>query len=135
MVHEADLLAATTTAHAQEISERGRAVAREMWLGRLTQAAKLQELLAETIGATAENISEQARPYVQPGSADRLASVLLRIEGAVAVLAQLGGPEPPEAVRRILQRGRQGGTSLHAALGLSAIADLLKDDESFKPPP
>jgi hypothetical protein len=139
MGREAQLLEATRTAHKQEMAERQHALNSEIWLRRLTQVARLQDLLGRTIEAARERIAVQTRPYVEPDSLDRLPIVLIQTEGALAVLTQLGGPEPPEALRRLLKQGRQGGTSLHdiardAVVALSSVTDLLDTDDSFKSP-
>ncbi|HEX3518427.1 MAG TPA: hypothetical protein VHT29_05280 [Solirubrobacteraceae bacterium] len=139
MNHEAQLLDATTTAHEQEMAERKHALESEMWLRRLTQVARLQDLLGKAIEAARERIAIQHRPYVEPDSLDPLPIVLLQIEGALTILTTLGGPDPPEPLRNLLKDGRHGGTSLHdvaryAVNALSAIADSLEADDCFKSP-
>jgi hypothetical protein len=47
MTREVQVLEATRTAHEQEMAERERALARQLWLQRLTQLGKLQDLLWE----------------------------------------------------------------------------------------
>lgn len=60
MSQEAQLLEATTTAHEQEMAERADALARELWLQRLTQLGKVQELLGEAVRLLKPRIQRSA---------------------------------------------------------------------------
>jgi hypothetical protein len=75
------LLEATITAHEQEMAERADALARELWLQRLTQLGKVQELLGEAVEAAHSEIRkrELGSPAIMRIGSTLLSSALLRV--------------------------------------------------------
>lgn len=110
MAHEIQLLEATKTAQEREIAERQKVLAREMWLERLRQLGKVQDLLWEAADIGRREI-DNPPPQIagQPGTWTRLTGVLLRVEAALVSLEQLGGPALPD-MRQTVMNCRQIGT-------------------------
>lgn len=124
MAREAQLLEVTRTAHAQEMAERNRALERELWLQRLAQLGKLQDLLWEAADIGRLEISSPPeRIEGQPGSWTRLTGVLLRIEGALVNLELLGGPSLSE-IKQMAGNCRQVG--VHPGLVVSETMSALQ---------
>lgn len=110
MAHEMQLLEATKTAQEQEMAERQTVLAKEMWLERLRQLGKLQDLLWEAADIGRREI-DNPPPQIagQLGTWTRLTGVLLRVEAALVSLEQLGGPVLPD-MRQMVMNCRQIGT-------------------------
>ncbi len=142
MAVEGRLLQAVSAAHEQEMQERQHAVERELWVQRLIQLGRVQELLGNVVDTTGMTIAlrEGAGRSMTVGLGDtRVSSALLRAEIGVAILAQLGGPSLPEFAKAA-EHGRMVGTSLHeigaeAARALNEIRSLAQSDPSLRPAP
>jgi hypothetical protein len=110
MAREEQLLEATRTAQAQEMAERQEVLAREMWLERIRQLGKLQDLLWEAADIGRHEIDNPPpRIAGQSGTWTRLTGVLLRVEAALVSLERLGGPALPE-MKQMVMNCRQIGT-------------------------
>jgi hypothetical protein len=140
MSREAQLLEATTAAHEQEMVARADALARELWLQRLTQLGKVQELLGEAVEAAHSEIGKRqlGSPAIVGIGSTQLSSALLRVEAALVILARLGGPVLPE-VRNMAEKGRNAGASRHeveadAVRAIAATRFLAETDERFGMP-
>jgi len=139
MAREAQLLEATRAAHAQEMAERERALERELWLQRLAQLAKLQDLLWEAADVGRLEISTPPeRIEGQVGTWTRLTGVLVRVEAALVSLEALGGPLLPE-IRRMAIDCRQigvhpGKVVSETMSALQITLHLAESDPTFKAP-
>jgi hypothetical protein len=139
MASEERLLEATNASHEQEMQDRYNAVEREMWVERLTQLGRVQELLGNVVDTTGTTIAlreEAGRPMTVGIGDTRVSCALLRAEVGVAILAQLGGPSLPEFAQAA-ERGRVAGTSLHeveavAAATLNTVRALAQSDPTFR---
>jgi len=134
------LLAATVSAHQQEMAERQRAYDRELWLQRLTQLGNVQDLLGEVLDSThAELHGRGFRAPTNIGlSATQLASAVLNAEAAIVILGRLGGPVLAE-VLSLLGKGRIASTSLQEFVAdvtrsLAAVRALVETEQSLGPP-
>jgi len=126
------------TAHREEMAERARALEAELVGRRLAQLERVSEVLLELVDVTqAEYV---APPYqLEPGKTlTRVPALLIRVQGAVAILAHLGGPELVNAKQlgRSAYRGRDllpqvRGVAIDA---LSEIETLARNDPSLKLP-
>lgn len=139
MTREAQLLEATRTAHEQEITERQRAHERELWLERLRQIGRVQELLAETSDIARHEIEHPPEKVArQFGTWTRTTSGLTRVEAALVILEKLGGPKMPE-VRQVTSTLRMMNTPPQRIVGemmgeLAKSIGLAESDESFREP-
>jgi hypothetical protein len=139
MDREGQLLTATVTAHDREMAERERALERELWLQRLTQLGKVQDIVKETADiARYEVTNRPERIEGGIGTWTRVTGGLLRLEAAIVVLERLGGPELPE-MRQTARDGRRMGNPPGPVVGamMDALARLLhlsEQDASFQPP-
>jgi hypothetical protein len=137
MAREEQLLEATRVAHEQEMSERRRALERELWLQRLTQLGKLQDLLWEAADIGRSEIANPPpRIEGQPGTWTRLTGVLLRIEAALVSLESLGGPALPE-IRQMAANCRQprvhpGQVVSETMSALDRTVHFSENDASFR---
>lgn len=139
MDREAQLLEITRAAHEQEMAERARALDRELWLQRLTQLGKLQDLLWEAADIARTEISNPPpRIAGQPGSWTRLTGVLLRVEGAVVILELLDGPplsEIKQMAGNCRQIGVHPGQVVSETMGaLERTLHLSENDAKFTAP-
>jgi hypothetical protein len=136
MTREARLLEATQTAHEREMEERRRAHQREMWLERLRQVGRVQELLAETSDIARHEIEHPPEKVaLQFGTWTRTTSGLTRVEAALVILEKLGGPAMPEA-RQLTSTLRMMNTPPQRIVGdtmgeLARSIALAENDESF----
>jgi hypothetical protein len=139
MDREAQLLRATITAHSEEMAERRGALERELWLERLRQLGKLQDLLWEAADIGRFEIENPPQQIAgQPGSWTRLTGVLLRVEAAVTSLERLEGPEL-STIRQMTANCRQIGTPpgqvvSEAMSGLQVTLHLAESDPNFRSP-
>lgn len=139
MSREEQLLEATRTAHEQEMAERKRALERDLWVQRLTQLGKVQDLVKETADIARDEIADPP-PKIDGGIGTwtRLTGALLRVEAALVILERLGGPTLPEMKRKV-KEGRRMNTHPSQIVGdmmdiLGRLLDLSVEDESFKEP-
>jgi hypothetical protein len=119
---------------------RADALACELWLRRLTQLGKVQELLGEAVEAARSEIGkrELSSPAIVGVGSTQLSSALLRVEAALVILSRLGGPELPE-IRNMAEKGRDAGASLHevesnAVRAIAATRFLAETDDCFARP-
>ena len=139
MVRQAQLIDATTEAHDQEMVEREKALERELWIQRLTQLGKLQDLLWEAADiARIEVSTPPERIPGQPGSWTRLTGVLLRIEAALVSLELLDGPSLPE-IKKVATECRQmhthpGKVVSETMSALERTLHLAENDTKFRAP-
>lgn len=139
MTREAQLLEATRTAHEQEMTERRRAQERELRLERLRQLGRVQELLAVTSDIARHEIEHPPEKVAQQfGTWTRTTSGLARIEAALVILEQLGGPALPD-VRQLTSALRMMNTPPQRIVGdmMGALAQsiaLAENDESLREP-
>jgi hypothetical protein len=140
MNRAAQLLQATITAHEREMAERAEALARELWLQRLTQLGKVQELLGDAVEAARSEIGrrEAGSPMIASIGSTLLSSALLRVEAAVVILTRLGGPALPD-IRQMTEKGRDAGASLYeveaeAVRAIAATRFLAETDDKFRRP-
>jgi hypothetical protein len=139
MDREAQLLQATTTAHEQEMGERRHALERELWLERLRQLGKLQDLLWEAADVGRHEIEAPPQQIAgQPGSWTRLTGVLLRLEAAVVSLELIDGPDLAK-VRQMAIECRQirtppGKVVSETMSALQVTLHLAENDPKFRPP-
>lgn len=142
MASEGQLLQAVSAAHEQEMEERQRAIERELWVQRLIQLGRVQELLGNVVDTTGMTIALRegaGRPMTVGLGDTRVSSALLRAEIGVAILAHLGGPSLSEFAKAA-EHGRVVGTSLHeieaeAARALNEVRSLAQSDPSLRPAP
>lgn len=139
MSREGQLLDATQAAHQQEMSERQRALASELWLQRLTQLGRVNELLGETADiARIEIANPPAKVAGGLGSWTRVTGALVRVEAALIILEQLGGPSLGDIkqmtidLRRMNTRQELVVTETMGAL--DRIKYLAQEHASFKSP-
>lgn len=139
MAREAQLLEATRAAHEQEMIERQRALDRELWLQRLAQLGKLQDLLWEAADIGRSEIANPPERIAgQPGTWTRLTGVLLRIEAALVSLELLGGPALPK-IKQMAANCRQprippGKVVSETMSALERTVHLSESDADFRPP-
>jgi hypothetical protein len=140
MNRAAQLLQATITAHEREMAERAEALARELWLQRLTQLGKVQELLGDAVEAARSEIGrrEVGSPMIAGIGSTLLSSALLRVDAAVVILTRLGGPALPD-IRQMAEKGRDAGASLYeveaeAVRAIAATRFLAETDDMFRRP-
>jgi hypothetical protein len=139
MAQEERLLAAHAEAQKQEMVERERTFQRELWLQRLAQLGRLQDLLWEA-GDVARMEISAAPPRIegQPGSWTRLTGVLLRVEAALVSLELLDGPELSK-IRQMAGNCRNIGVHPGQVVSetMSALSETLRlseNDPRFRPP-
>jgi hypothetical protein len=85
------LLEAIQSAHRKEMEERGHALARELWLQRLTQLGRVQELAGEAADIARLEIAKPP-PSSGIGTWTRMPGALRRLKAALEILELLGGP-------------------------------------------
>lgn len=121
------------------MADRERALERELWLQRLTQLGKVQDLLWEAADIGRSEIgSPPERIEGQPGTWTRLTGVLLRIEAALVSLELLGGPALPE-VRQMAANCRKprihpGQVVSETMSALDRTVHLSENDVGFRSP-
>lgn len=139
MSRERQLLEATKVAQEQEIAERERALARELWLERLRQLGKLQDLLWEAADIGRFELDNPPRQIAgQSGTWTRLTGVLLRVEAALVSLERLHGPALPE-MRQMAVNCRHIGTPPGQVVSetmsaLQVTLHLSENDTRFREP-
>lgn len=139
MAREAQLLEATKDAHEQEMAARKHALDRELWLQRLTQLGKLQNLLWEAADIARSEISNRPERIAgQPGAWTRLTGVFVRVEAAVVSLEVLEGPSLPKIRQMAVdcrQIGRHPGQVVSETLSaLESTLHLVENDPKFRAP-
>jgi len=118
---------------------REHALARDLWLQRLTQLGRVEELLGETADiARFEIASPPEKVASQFGTWTRITGALARVEAALVILELLEGPSLPEIKQMTVDRRRMNtppqqvvGDTMSA---LEALRHLSETDPSFKPP-
>ncbi len=139
LAREGELIDAIRLAHVEEVADRQLALERELWLQRLTEVGKLQDLLWQASDIARHEVDNPPpRIAGQTGTWTRLTGVLLRVEAALANLQQLGGPALPE-IKQMASNGKQIG--IHPGEVVSKTMSALEqtifvanNDESLQPP-
>jgi hypothetical protein len=127
---QAQLLEATRTAHEQEIVEREKALASEMFLQRLVHLGRITDLLGDVADvARAEEIDP---PPTTAGT------MMARLEDAITIFESLGGP-PLAAAEKLSREDRMPNTPPMRILGdamsaLDEIAFLARENNSLTQP-
>ncbi len=140
MSREGQLLEATQTAHRQEMVDRKRALARELWLQRLTQLGRVHELLGETADiARIEIAHPPAKVAGGLGTWTRVTGALVRVEGALVILEQLEGPALDDIKQKAISLRRMNTPPELVVSEMMGALDqtrhLAQEHECFKPPP
>lgn len=126
------------TAHREEMAERARALDAELLVPRLAQLERASEVLLELVDVTqAECV---APPYqLEPGKTlTRVPALLIRLQGAVEILARLGGSELV-TVKQLGRSADSGRDLLPQVRGvaidaLSEIKTLARKDPRLRLP-
>jgi hypothetical protein len=136
---QAQLLEATRMAHEQEMVEREKALASEMFLQRLVHLGRITDLLGDVADvARAEEINP---PPTTEGTMIRLTrttGMLARLEAAITIFESLGGPALATAEKQS-RKGRMANTPPMRILGdamsaLDEIAFLARENDSLTQP-
>jgi hypothetical protein len=139
MDREAQLLEETQAAYEQEMAARKLALQRELWLQRLAQLGKLQDLLWEAADIARSEISNPPeRIEGQPGTWTRLTGVLLRVEAGLVSLELLEGPSLPK-IKQMAGECQQMHTPAARVVSetmsaLQITLHLAESDAAFKAP-
>lgn len=136
---QAQLLEATRMAHEQEMVEREKALASEMFLRRLVQLGRITDLLGEVADvARIEHISEPPLIDGTPFKLTRTTGILTRLEAAIVILESLGGPSLAKA-EQLSKEGRRVNTPPMKIVGdamtaLDEITSLARSNNSLASP-
>lgn len=136
---QAQLLEATRMANEQEMAEREKALASEMFLQRLVHLGRITDLLGEV--ADVARTEEIHPPPTTAGTAitlTRTTGMLARMEAAITIFESLGGP-PLATAKKLSKEGRVAKTPPMRILGdamsaLDEIAFLVRENDSLTQP-
>jgi hypothetical protein len=136
---QAQLLEATRMAHEQEMVEREKALASEMFLQRLVHLGRITDLLGE-VADVARTEEVQPPPTIEgtPIRLTRTTGMLARLEAAITIFESLGG-QPLAAAEKLAKEGRMANTPPLRILGdamsaLDEIAFLARENDSLTQP-
>jgi hypothetical protein len=136
---QAQILEATRLAHEQEMAERERALASELYLQRLVHLGRITDLLGE-VADVARIEQAQPPPLIEgtPFRLTRTTGMLARLEAAVVIFESLGGPQLAKA-EQLSKEGRRANTPPMRIVGeamavLDEITFIAKDDARLTMP-
>jgi hypothetical protein len=136
---QAQLLEATRMAHEQEMREREKALASEMFLQRLVHLGRVTDLLGE-VADVARIEQVQPPPLIEgtPFKLTRTTGMLARLEAAIVIFESLGGP-PIAKAEQLSKEGRRANTPPMRIVGdamsaLDEITFLAKDNDRLVQP-
>ncbi len=136
---QAQLLEATRVAHDQEMAERERALASELFLQRLVQLGRITDVLGE-VADVARIEQVQPPPLIEgtPFRLTRTTGMLARLEAAVVIFESLGGP-PLAKAEQLSKEGRRANTPPMRIVGdamaaLDEITFIAKDEARLRTP-
>jgi hypothetical protein len=137
--HQAQLLEATRMAHEQEMREREKALASEMFLQRLVHLGRVTDLLGE-VADVARIEQVQPPPLIEgtPFKLTRTTGMLARLEATIVIFESLGGP-PIAKAEQLSKEGRRANTPPMRIVGdamsaLDEITFLAKDNDRLVQP-
>lgn len=123
---QAQLLEATTMAHEQEMVEREKALASELFLQRLAHLGRITDLLGE-VADVARIEQVQPPPLIEgtPFRLTRTTGMLARLEAAIVIFESLGGP-PLAKAEQLSKEGRRANTPPMQIVGdaMGALDDI-----------
>jgi hypothetical protein len=136
---QAQLLEATTIAHQQEMNERAKALASDLFLQRLVHLARITDLLGDV--ADVARIEQVHPPPLIEGTPFRMTrttGMLVRLEAAIVIFESIGGP-PLAKAEQLSKEGRRANTPPMRILGdamaaLDEITFIAKDDDRLTTP-
>jgi hypothetical protein len=120
------LLEATRMAHEQEMVEREKALASELFLQRLAHLGRITDLLGEV--ADVARIEQVQPPPLIEGTPFRLTrtpGMLARLEAAIVIFESIGGP-PLAKAEQLSKEGRRANTPPMRIVGdaMGALDDI-----------
>lgn len=131
---QTELLEATSMAHEQEMIEREKALASEMFLQRLVHLGRITDLLGD-VADVARIEQVQPPPLIEgtPFKLTRTTGMLARLEAAIVIFESLGGP-PLAQAEQLSKEGRRADTPPMRIVGdamgaLDEITFLAKEND------
>jgi hypothetical protein len=134
MLQMSNAMTLDSARHRQEMTERTRAFAAEMVLRRIEQAERVSELFLQLVEVAREEYFSPPAPLHETGSVmttTRIPAILARVKIAVAILADLGGPDVSDSIP-VGGRGEKAGSMRVWTGGIAALVameSLAKTDD------
>jgi hypothetical protein len=136
---QAQLLEATKLAHEQEMTERKKALASDLFLQRLAHLGRITDLLGEV--ADVARIEQVHPPPLIEGTPFRMTrttGMLARLEAAIVIFESIGAP-PLAKAEQLSKEGRRANTPPMRILGdamaaLDEITFIAKDNDRLTMP-